>query len=220
MRKNVDIEKNKEKECWYASMLTHRQVDKPRNKKQVKTKWRDRERRGGWILQEQHHCHLDSPHRQKYFKKKKTLKCEKLLNHSRWDWMKKWHQWNVLSFCPKSVEEALCSVRFFITPRLDDYGARRTISTCSHVTHLGRHAPPPRGPWRCTRDFGGAFSILFHFEWFKIFVGAPSHSLQIIFAMQSQRSSHKRAESTFFFNCKMCFLCFFLHFDLSYFITK
>jgi len=45
-------------------------------------------------------------------------------------------------FPPKIVEEALCSVRFFITPRPDDYGARRAISTGSHVTHLGRHAPP------------------------------------------------------------------------------
>jgi hypothetical protein len=38
MRKNVDIKTNKEKECQDASMLTHRQVDKQRNKKQVKTK--------------------------------------------------------------------------------------------------------------------------------------------------------------------------------------
>jgi hypothetical protein len=47
MKKNVDIETNKEKECRYTSMLTHRQVDKLGNKKQAKTKSRDRERRGG-----------------------------------------------------------------------------------------------------------------------------------------------------------------------------
>jgi hypothetical protein len=164
-------------------MLTHRQVDRRRNKKQVKTKWRER----FWIIADE----------------------------TGW---KKWHQWNLLSFRPKSLKKLYV---LFVSSSLRD----------RMIMEQGEQSPrQPRHPFGETcppshisltpftlADLSQSFSILSDLKFCRSTFSLSTNHLWNAKPKEPPQKTNK--ESTFVFNCKLCFLSVFLHFDLSYFIT-
>jgi len=89
---------------------------------------------------------------------------------------------------------------------------------CAVFTTLHRVNRPITDRLPMTEQFGRYFSILLYFEWFKNVIGATSQALQIIFEMQSQMTSPKKAVKKIdCFKLQNAIFFIFLHFDPSTF---